>query len=45
LGEVSDAFPARAIGSSTAAGGTRLIKGLGFNIIQGRVVRVEDWEH
>ena len=44
LGEVSDAFPARAIGSSTAAGRTRLIKRLGFNTIQGSMVRMENGE-
>ena len=44
LGEVSDAFPTRAIGGSTAARGTRLIKRLGFNTLQGRMVRLDNRE-
>lgn len=44
MGEVSDAFPARTIGSSTIARGTRLIERLGFNTLQGCIVRVENGE-
>jgi hypothetical protein len=41
---VADAFPAHAIGCSTAARGTRFINRLGFNIIQGSTVRMENRE-
>jgi hypothetical protein len=44
LGKMSDAFPARVIGYSTAAGGTRLFKRLGFNTLQGRIVCLENRE-
>jgi hypothetical protein len=46
LGKVADAFLAYAIGRSTAAGGTRFTNrlGLGFNIIQGSMVRMENRE-
>jgi hypothetical protein len=44
LGKMLSAFPAHAIGSSTAAGEARFIKRLGFNTPQGRIVRLENGE-
>lgn len=39
-----DAFPIHVIGSSTAARGTRFINRLGFNTLQGSIVRVDNRE-
>ena len=44
MGKMLGAFPARTIGSNTTARGTRLIRRLGFNIIQGSMVRIENRE-
>jgi len=41
---VSRALPTRAISSNAAAGGIRRIKRLGFNTIQGSMVRVANGE-